>query len=171
MNWHTAYIALGSNVGDRQGTVVRAVDLLIRTPGVMLVDLSHLVETDPVDVPPDDDGSAPGAFINGVVAVRTTLAPGDLLDRCRSIETQLGRPDAGARQKNASRTIDLDLLLYDDLVLTDPAGPIVPHPRLHERDFVLRPLAELAPDAVHPILGLTVGELWKNWSPPPVSPI
>jgi len=131
-----AYVGLGANLGDREATIRRAVELL---PDVVAV--STLVETDPVgfvDQP---------RFLNGVAALETELAPRQLLDRLLAIERELGRTREGPRF--GPRTIDLDLLLHGDAEIDEP-GLTVPHPRLHERRFVLEPLAELDPELVVP---------------------
>ncbi|MBT5047282.1 MAG: 2-amino-4-hydroxy-6-hydroxymethyldihydropteridine diphosphokinase [Rhodospirillaceae bacterium] len=95
-------------------------------------------------------------YVNGVARIETELVPVDLLTQLHEIENEFGRERAAP---NAARVLDLDLLAYDDRYLDDPAGPIVPHPRLHERAFVLLPLRELAPDWVHPRKGLNIEAL------------
>lgn len=137
----TAYIGLGSNLGDRDGLLRAALAALAETHGIRVVAVSTVRETEPVghvDQP---------RFLNAVAAVETDLGPRALLAELLRIERSLGRTRAGPRF--GPRTIDLDLLLYDDLIVDEP-GLHVPHPRLHERTFVLEPLAELAPDAVVP---------------------
>lgn len=151
-----AYIALGSNLGDRRGLIGRAVEGL-NSNGIEVVKCSGMHETAAVGMARADAG----AFINAVVWVRTTLPPAALLQRMREIESELGRTRQGGVEAiggSESRTIDLDMLLYGDLVInTRPLS--VPHPRMHERRFVLGPLAEIAPGAVHPVLRKAVGEL------------
>jgi 2-amino-4-hydroxy-6-hydroxymethyldihydropteridine diphosphokinase len=132
-----AYVGLGANLGARERTLRRAIDLLAAAPGTEIADVSSFRETEPVghiDQP---------RFLNGVVAIETESSPRDLLDLLLSIERELGRVRTGER--NEPRTIDLDLLLYGDLVVDEP-GLVIPHPRLHERRFVLEPLVELDPD-------------------------
>lgn len=92
-------------------------------------------------------------FINGVIRVETALSPHNLLCELHKVEREFGRVRT---EPNAARTMDLDLLAYDDLVLNDPAGPIVPHPRLEQRLFVLRPMRDVAPDWRHPVTGRSV---------------
>jgi 2-amino-4-hydroxy-6-hydroxymethyldihydropteridine diphosphokinase len=132
-----AYVGLGSNLGDRAQTLRDAVDALRAEDGVEVACVSSLVETDPVgflDQP---------RFVNGVAAVDTTLSARELLALLLEIERRFGR-DREAVPAQGPRTLDLDLLLYGDSRMDEP-GLEVPHPRLHERAFVLEPLAELAP--------------------------
>jgi 2-amino-4-hydroxy-6-hydroxymethyldihydropteridine diphosphokinase len=136
-----AYVGLGSNLGDRNGFLERAIELLRAEPGVEVAALSSIRETDPVGLLDQP------RFLNAVVRVETSLGPRALLDRLLAVERALGRTRAGLRF--GPRTVDLDLLLYDSVVLDEP-GLEIPHPRLHERRFVLEPLAELDPDLVVP---------------------
>ncbi len=133
-----AYVGLGANLGDREKTIRAAVAEL---PDVVAV--SPLRETDPVGVTDQP------RFLNGVAALETELAPRELLDVLLAVERQLGRE---RRERWGPRTIDLDLLLYGDEVIEED-GLKIPHPRLHERRFVLEPLADLAPQLVVPGLG------------------
>jgi len=150
----TAYIALGSNLGDRHATLDAAVRRLRAEPGLRVAAVSRYYETAPVDCPP---GAAD--YLNAAAAVETDRLPHDLLKLLLHIEQQFGRVRTGT---NSPRTLDLDLLLYDDCVIDTP-DLVVPHPRMHERAFVLVPLAELhgsvGRDAVHPVLGKTAHEL------------
>ena len=141
----TAFIGFGSNLGNRIDLCDRAVTLLSLLPHSRLDAVSSLYETEPID-----DGAAPGPewFLNGVVQIETDIAPKSLLEICREIERALGRDP---ENRKGPRTLDLDLLLYDDCILNEPALTI-PHPRLHQRRFVLAPLAELDPDRRHPVL-------------------
>jgi len=133
-----AFVALGSNLGERDRTLRAAVDALAAEPGIEVLAVSGLRETEPVGV-----GDQP-RFLNGAVAVRTTLPAGELLERLLAIERRFGRVREG-QPAHRPRTLDLDLLLYGDERIDEP-GLRVPHPRLHERRFVLEPLADLAPD-------------------------
>jgi 2-amino-4-hydroxy-6-hydroxymethyldihydropteridine diphosphokinase len=134
------YIGLGANLGDREATIRQALELLQVDPAIEVAAVSSLRETDPVGYQDQPQ------FLNGAAALETTLSPHDLLERLLDVERQLGRDRSGPRF--GPRTIDLDLLLYDGEVVHEP-GLEIPHPRLHERAFVLEPLAELDP-------GLTV---------------
>jgi 2-amino-4-hydroxy-6-hydroxymethyldihydropteridine diphosphokinase len=148
-----AYVGLGSNLGDREATLRRALELLADEEGIEVVAVSTLRETDPVgylDQP---------RFLNGAAELRTELAPRELLELLLSLEARFGR-DRSAGPPQGPRTLDLDLLLYGAERLAEP-GLELPHPRLHERLFVLRPLAELDPalevPGKGPIQGLLAG--------------
>ena len=130
-----AYVGLGANIGPREETLRRAVELLAAVPDVEVVALSELRETDPVGVVDQP------RFLNGAAAVETGLSARELLDALLDIEQTLGRIRA---DRWGPRTVDLDLLVYGDEVVDAP-GLRVPHPRLHERRFALEPLAELDP--------------------------
>ncbi|HXG76790.1 MAG TPA: 2-amino-4-hydroxy-6-hydroxymethyldihydropteridine diphosphokinase [Gaiellaceae bacterium] len=131
-----AYVGLGANLGAREETIARALELLAATPGVQVAAVSSLRETDPVGPLAQPD------FLNGAALLETSLSPRELLDALLEIERRLGRVRDGTRW--GPRTIDLDLLLYGEQVVEEP-GLRVPHPRLHERRFALEPLAELDP--------------------------
>jgi 2-amino-4-hydroxy-6-hydroxymethyldihydropteridine diphosphokinase len=136
-----AYVGLGSNLGDRERMIWGAVHMLTFSPEVEVAAVSSIRETEPIgllDQPP---------FLNAAAAVDTELGPRELLDLLLTVERELGRARDGPRF--GPRSIDLDLLLYDDEIVDEP-GLSVPHPRLHERVFALEPLAELAPDLVVP---------------------
>jgi 2-amino-4-hydroxy-6-hydroxymethyldihydropteridine diphosphokinase len=139
----TAYVGLGANIGPREVTLLRAVDLLAEADGVDVVGVSQLRETEPVGVVDQP------RFLNGVVQVETSLSPRALLDLLLEIEASLGRVRG---ERWGPRTIDLDLLVYGSERVDEP-GLRVPHPHLHERAFVLEPLAELAPELGVPGLG------------------
>jgi 2-amino-4-hydroxy-6-hydroxymethyldihydropteridine diphosphokinase len=135
-----AYVGLGANLGDREATMRRAIELL----GDSVVAVSSFRETDPVGY--EDQPR----FLNAAVALETELSPRELLDRLLTVERELGRTRDGPRY--GPRTIDLDLLLYGDAVVDEP-GLRVPHPRLAERRFALEPLAELDPGLTIPGAG------------------
>ena len=139
----TAYISLGSNLGHREASLHRALELLRERAG-NVVATSSFHETEPVGY------TAQPRFLNAVAAIETQLPPEKLMATLLAIERELGR-DRAATVPKGPRTIDLDLLLYDDRIIDSP-GLTVPHPAMHERRFVLEPLAEIAPHAVHPIL-------------------
>jgi 2-amino-4-hydroxy-6-hydroxymethyldihydropteridine diphosphokinase len=150
----TAFIALGSNLGDRTDHIVRAVALLGRDPGITLTAASDAREYEALTLP----GANPQPpYLNAVVKVETTLSARQLLSTLLAIEQFLGR-DRSAGERWAPRTIDLDLLLYGGEIIDEP-GCTVPHPRLHERRFVLEPLAQIAPKLRHPRLRKTAQRL------------
>jgi 2-amino-4-hydroxy-6-hydroxymethyldihydropteridine diphosphokinase len=142
-----AFLSLGSNIGDREANLRTAVTQL--EPACTVKAVSSLYETEPVDVPDQP------WFLNCVVEIETELAPRDLLKFLLSIESAMGR--VRTRDKGP-RKIDIDLLLFGDGRIDEP-GLTIPHPAMHRRRFVLEPLAEIVPDARHPILGKTAREL------------
>jgi 2-amino-4-hydroxy-6-hydroxymethyldihydropteridine diphosphokinase len=140
-----AYVGLGANLGDREATLRAAVDALAATPGVEVVAVSTLVDTAPVghlDQP---------RFLNGVAVLETDLEARSLLGVLLAVEARFGR-DRAAAPPQGPRTLDLDLLLYGDAEI-DEEGLRIPHPRLHERRFVLEPLQEVAPGLEVPGMG------------------
>ena len=141
------YIGLGSNLGDRRQHLCRALDRLASSCIVMRV--SSLYETEPVD------GAGPGEFLNAVALTETSLPPRELLGLLHEIEDEQGRVH---RSRNEPRTLDLDILFYDQRIVSEQ-DLVIPHPRLHQRRFVLSPLAELSPELQHPVLGVAIGEL------------
>ena len=145
-----SYLALGSNLGDRQAHLDRAVLRLRAEPGVTVLRVSSYYETAPVGGP---DGQ--GAYLNAVAKVETILSPEVFLGRLLDIERSLGRVRS---VPNSPRTLDLDILLFDDVIRASP-DPVLPHPRLHERRFVLEPLAEIAPHLFHPLLKRSIADL------------
>jgi 2-amino-4-hydroxy-6-hydroxymethyldihydropteridine diphosphokinase len=146
----TAYVAIGANLGDRHANIGTAIDALRATPGVSVTKQSTLIENPAVGGPP---GSPP--FLNGVIEIETTLSAHALLARFLEIERSLGRERT---TKWAPRAIDLDLILYGNQVIDTPDLK-VPHPLMHERRFVAEPLAEIAPDVVHPVFQQTARSL------------
>jgi 2-amino-4-hydroxy-6-hydroxymethyldihydropteridine diphosphokinase len=143
-----ALIAVGANLGDRAGTISQAIRRMGPLGTVEAV--SPLIET-----PAWPDPAAAPPYLNGAVALRTALGPHDLLQGLLAIEQDLGRKRP---YPNAPRIIDLDLLLYDGLIIVSP-DLVLPHPRMHQRSFVLEPLATIAPCAVHPVWGRRVADL------------
>lgn len=146
----TALVALGSNRGDRAAHLRRALAALRATQGVSAVEVSRFYETAPVGPPPQ------GPYLNAAARLETDLSPRELLERLLTVERAEGRVRGGERW--GPRTLDLDLLLYGERVVREP-GLEVPHPRMHERPFVLEPLAEIAPEERHPLARATVREL------------
>ncbi len=144
-----AYIALGSNLGKREDNLRRALAALAAREGIAVRRVSPFLETAPVGGPPQ------GPFLNAAAELETTLEPPELLAVLHQVERELGRERT---VRWGPRTIDLDLLLYGERVI-DEQGLRLPHPRMHERRFVLDPLSQIAPDARHPILDRTVREL------------
>lgn len=144
-----AYIALGSNLGEREKNMNAALEKIGRIKGVRVSKTSSFYETEAVGGPPQ------GPYLNAVVEIDCFLSAGRLLDELHRIEGELGRERHG---KNFPRTIDLDILLFGSEVI-DEEDLKVPHPRMHERSFVLDPLNEIAPDVIHPAMGLTISEL------------
>ena len=145
---HTAYVALGSNLGDKEANLRKALELL-QERGVEIVKTSTFISTEPYGVTDQPQ------FLNGVCEVRTSLEPLELLHTLLDIEQEMGR----VRLRHwGERNIDLDLLLYEDVVMDTPQLKL-PHPDMQNRDFVLLPLAEIAPELVHPTLQKTISEL------------
>ena len=145
-----AFVGIGSNLGDREAHLRRALQALRSTRGIQRLDVSRIYETDPVGPLPQ------GPYLNAVAEIETELEPRALLERLLEIEAEEGRVRGGAWGE--ARTLDLDLLLFADRCIDEDAL-VVPHPRMHERGFVLEPLCELAPQWVHPLSGETIAEL------------
>jgi 2-amino-4-hydroxy-6-hydroxymethyldihydropteridine diphosphokinase len=144
---HVIYLALGSNMGNRLANLKAAIGNL--TPQMAVKNKSSVYETPPWGF------TAQAEFLNQVIMAETYLKPQALLSHLKRLETALGRiPNF----QNGPRLIDIDILFFDDLVLDTPPL-VIPHPRLHQRAFVLVPLAEIAPDLVHPIFGKPIHKL------------
>lgn len=155
---HKIYIALGTNLGVRMDNLNIAITSL--SPEIVLLQRSRVYETEPwgyADQP---------AFLNMVVSAETELSPFDLLKKLKGLEGSLGRVPIF---KNGPRLIDMDILFYDDLIMKSDSLTI-PHPRLHERAFVLIPMLDIAPDFVHPILGKTIAVMCMAQKTDGVSP-
>ncbi len=161
---HEAVLLLGSNLGDRAGWLEQARQAIAREVG-SVEQASACLETAPEGNFAEQEGATP--FLNQALRVKTALAPEALLDALQRIERRLGRPEHareygpdGARNYR-DRTLDIDILFYDDRVIDTPRLTI-PHPRMHQRLFALEPLAEIAPDYCHPILRKNIMELLHN---------
>ncbi|MCL2213198.1 MAG: 2-amino-4-hydroxy-6-hydroxymethyldihydropteridine diphosphokinase [Oscillospiraceae bacterium] len=147
--WSVAYLGLGSNMGQREENIARATEIL-QNNDVRLRTLSPNYTTKPVsDIPQDD-------YINAAAKIETTLSPAQLMAYLLEVEAAVGRTRNGERW--GPRVIDIDLLMYENVISDDPRVTL-PHPRMHERSFVLCPLCNIAPNAVHPLLGRRVWEL------------
>ena len=142
-------LGLGSNLGDRRGFIEKAVSLVDEIDGIEWKILSRLIETEPVGGPPQ------GKYLNGAGELETAIELRDLLGHLQDVATRLGRV---RKVLNGPRNIDLDILLYGDLIV-ESGDLIVPHPRMCERAFVIEPLCEIAPGRVHPVHGKTIAEL------------
>ena len=145
----TGYIGIGSILGDKLNNCLKAIDLIDRTPGCRVEARSRFFRTEPVGVEGQD------WYINCVISLSTRLSAQDLLNALQAIEAGMGRE---RKDKWASRTIDLDILFFGESVI-DRKALRVPHPLMHLRRFVLVPMAQLAPDLKHPVLGKTMAEL------------
>jgi 2-amino-4-hydroxy-6-hydroxymethyldihydropteridine diphosphokinase len=145
-----AYLSLGSNLGDREHHLRNAIERLEQLGRVLAV--SSLYETEPVEF------TEQAWFLNCAAALDTTKSPKELMAALLALEQESGRQRT---QKKGPRTIDIDILLFSETVLDTP-GLTIPHPAMHERRFVLEPLAEIAPEARHPVLKKTIKELLKE---------
>ena len=156
------YLGIGSNVGDRVAMLRAAVHQLGQTGEIRVVTTSRLYETEPWETETGRTAGEGAWHLNCVIAVETTLAPRALLERVHAIEDALGRARTGGTpeaQRFNPRTVDIDILFYGEHVISVPDELHVPHLLLHERAFVLRPLAEIAPDLRHPTVYRTVREM------------
>lgn len=145
---HSSAIALGSNIGDSLSILEEAIKTLAQTPGITLKSHSSWYKTAPIGPPQPD-------YLNGCALLEVSLAPQELLENLLDIEKQFGRL---RRERWGPRTLDLDILLFDNLILDTPKLQI-PHPQMRERAFVLVPLAEIAPNLVDPVTGIMIAEL------------
>jgi len=147
------YLSIGSNLGDRYKNCRYGIEQIVRFVSSPLITQSSFYETEPVGYKNQE------WFLNAAIKFKTMLEPHDLLDRLKSIETASGRDFNQVRF--GPRTLDLDILLYDDLVIKS-ANLVIPHPRMHERRFVLKPLCEIDPSVVHPVLKKSVARLLEE---------
>lgn len=153
-----AYLSLGSNVGDRLSNIQQAVRLLTSNPQIKLLRASSFYETQPWGV------SGQNWFVNAAVAIETNLSPIELLRECQNVEAQLGRIRQGV-PKWSERTIDIDILFYDDLIFKNEILEI-PHKYVHLRAFALVPMIEVNANLVHPVLNKTIMELHEGLENP-----
>jgi 2-amino-4-hydroxy-6-hydroxymethyldihydropteridine diphosphokinase len=158
-----AFIGIGTNLGDRARNYQQAILRIAALPETRVVRQSSIYETEPV-------GEIKGTFLNGVIEIETAMAPQDLMRRLLAVERAMGRkrpagPKPGNRNRRRARPIDLDLLFFNQEVIDTPSLTI-PHPRLHERRFVIAPMAELAPALIHPRFGKTISELLAGLKSP-----
>ena len=147
---HRVHIGIGSNLGDRRANTAEAIEKVSKLPGTRVVRALSLYESEPL-------GNAKTWFVNSVIEVDTDLGPEVLLKKLKAIEEAMGRKRVKGKRWG-SRIIDLDILLFDEDVI-DKRTLKIPHPEMHKRRFVLLPLAELAPQVVHPQLGQTVSTM------------
>jgi len=151
-DWITAFLGLGSNVGDREEYIEQAAFLMAKMPNLKVVKKASNYETDP------EINSKQPPYINTVFQIKTKLSPYELLNTVNDMENTLGR-ERGVEW--GPRTIDIDILLYGDQVLSDDKLTI-PHPLLHDRKFVLEPLAEIAPNTEHPIMDKKIIDMFRE---------
>ena len=148
------YLSLGSNIGDRVGYVQQATSLLGACENINIVSTSSFYETEPWGMESEN------WFVNAVIQITTTLEPEQLLAECQRIENQLGRKRTDKNIEYSDRTIDIDIIFYDNIIINTPTLTI-PHKHFHRRVFMLIPMLEIAPDFVHPFFGKTVENLYE----------
>lgn len=151
---HDVFIGIGSNIGDREKWIETGISALNEDAYISIENISPFFENPAVSVYKQPD------FINAVLKAKTLYTPHELLDKLEAIENQCGRT---AKSQNAPRTIDLDIILYDSVILSDDRLTI-PHAMMHTREFVLKPLSQIAPDVLHPILNESVSSLLEQCS-------
>jgi 2-amino-4-hydroxy-6-hydroxymethyldihydropteridine diphosphokinase len=154
-----AYVALGSNLGDREAVFSEVVRAIRRESTLELCGASPVFETDPVGP------GQQGPYLNAAVRLRTMLTPFELLDWLQGLELSLGRDRSTRAERWGPRVVDLDILFYGDRCI-ETSRLVVPHPRAHERAFVLIPMAALAPEHMHPVLGATMQALAAELTEP-----
>jgi 2-amino-4-hydroxy-6-hydroxymethyldihydropteridine diphosphokinase len=153
---HQVYVGVGSNIGDRKQNFLEALDRLGRLPDTKVIRESSLYESEPL-------GDAKDWYVNGVIQIETKFKPDKLLEKFKNIERAMGRKKV--KKRWGSRVIDLDILLYNGMIVKKKTLRI-PHPEMANRKFVLLPLSEIGPQIVHPELGVTVSELLINVNDP-----
>jgi len=149
---HQVYVGIGSNVGDRKDNFLEALNRLTKLPDTKVIKESSLYESEPL-------GDAKEWYVNGAIQIETRLKPDVLLLKFKNIERAMGRKKV--KKRWGSRIIDLDILLYDGLILKKK-NLRIPHPEIQNRKFVLVPLSEIAPQVIHPELGVSISELLIN---------
>ncbi|MFV3010885.1 2-amino-4-hydroxy-6-hydroxymethyldihydropteridine diphosphokinase [Clostridium botulinum] len=148
---HTAYVAFGSNMGEKENYIKRALEK-IEERGMKIIKVSSIYETEPYGVLDQD------SFLNGVVKIETNLTPEDLIEELLNIEKQLDR----VRERRwGPRTIDLDIIFYDDLIINEK-DLVIPHKDMENREFVLKPLCDIDENFIHPVLKKSVRELYDR---------
>ena len=152
---NTAYISIGSNMGDKRGNCRNALVSLDRTETVQIESMSRFYLTEPMEYTDQP------WFVNAAAKIRTSLDPVDLLAELKLFEVEYGREDSGVRF--GPRPLDLDIIFYNDSIV-ETTHLIVPHPRMHHREFVLRPLSDLAPELIHPVFKKSVRQLFEELS-------
>lgn len=153
--WHTAYLAVGSNMGDKVQYISGAIRALTAHPQIKVMKVSDLIQSKPYGVTDQDN------FVNGALEIETLMEPEELLDTIHDIENAAGR----ARVRRwGPRTLDIDLIFYDKLIF-ESDNVVIPHPDVQNRDFVLDPLSTLAPYYRHPVFGKTVMEMYQELTP------
>lgn len=156
------FLGLGSNLGDRVGFVQQATSLLTNEENIKLVSTSSFYETEPWNFKTEN------WFVNAVICISTSLYPYQLLKVCNRIESQLGRNREDEAGYN-DRTIDIDILFYDDKVIDENENGVkltIPHPRIHQRAFMLVPMLEIAPSFVHPVLKKSISDIYDEIDDP-----
>ncbi len=147
------YLGIGSNLGDRQANIDKALELLKENKEIKIQAVSAMIETEP------EGEGLEGKFLNGAVKIDTDLLPLELLSQLKAVERRLGRAKSAP---NTPRTMDLDILFYEDVVIFEGKNLHIPHPRLAQRKFVLQPLVEIAPDFIHPKFKKSIKQLYEE---------
>ena len=148
----SVYLALGTNLGNRQKNMIAAIENIEKQIGTV-VSQSAFYDSEPFGFESDN------RFLNSVVKVKTNLLPNQLIEVAQQIEHDMGRTEKSGEEEYTDRLIDIDILFYNREVINNGSKLIIPHPRMAERDFVLKPLAEIAANFVHPVLNKTIDEL------------
>ncbi|MCP4110548.1 MAG: 2-amino-4-hydroxy-6-hydroxymethyldihydropteridine diphosphokinase [Desulfobacteraceae bacterium] len=154
ISYHTAYISIGSNIGDKLLNCRKGIGALEDSGKAVVKEWSRFYKTEPVDYKDQD------WFVNAAVKIETVLDPFELLKELKSIEADAGRDSGTIRF--GPRILDMDIILYDDIVINGTSGLYIPHPRMHKRRFVLKPVCDIDPETVHPILKKDMRSLLDN---------